>query len=95
MFDDDGFPMGIGHGVLYNLRYPNYTYCGGAAWEQGQKLLSIWHEFHDEYGVFCIDAANFNPIPPLNNAPANWSTEDLHKKASSESSSGMEDLHTS
>jgi hypothetical protein len=70
MHDSSGFHKGVGHGVLSNIRYPTNTYCGGATPQQGQQLLAIWNQFHDNYGVFCIAAANFNSIPPLNNAPA-------------------------
>ena len=77
LYDDSGFPTGVGHGVLCNIRYPVNTYCGGATLQQGQKLLAIWVEFNDNIGVFCVEAANFNQIPPLNNAPGNWSTREL------------------
>ena len=56
-----GFPMGVGHGVLSNIRYLTHTYCGGARAQQGQQLLTIWSQFHDNYGVFCIDVTNIVP----------------------------------
>ena len=68
LYDSSGFPTGVGHGVLCNVRYPVNTNCGGATQEQGQKLLAIWAEFHDT-GVFCIDAANLIEYLP----PDNWS----------------------
>ena len=77
VYDSDGYPTGVGHGVLCNLRYPVHTYCGGANQWQGQKLLAIWNEFDDKYGVFCIDYCNFNSIPPMYTAPANWSTRHI------------------
>ena len=77
LHDSSGFPTGVGSGVLCNIRYPVNTYCGGATQEQSQKFLAIWAEFNDDTGVFCVDAANFNRILPLNNATGNWSTQDL------------------
>ena len=57
MYDDGGFPTGLGHGVLCNIQYPVNTYCSGATLSQGQKLLSIYNEFFDpNYGVFCVDS---------------------------------------
>jgi hypothetical protein len=95
MHDSSGFPTGVGHGILSNIRYPTNTYYGGATPQQGQQLLAIWSQFHDDYGVFCIVAANFNSIPPLNNAPANWSTQNLQEELeslmASNSSSDSED----
>lgn len=64
VYDSDGYPTGVGHGILCNLRYPVHTYCGGANQWQGQKLLAIWNEFDDKYGVFCIDYANFIQFLP-------------------------------
>ena len=90
LHDSSGFPTGVGHGVLCNIRYPVNTYCGGATLQQGQKLLAIWTEFNDDIGVFCVEAANFNCIFPLNNAPGNWSTrelEDMEHSCSAESES--------
>ena len=80
MHDSDGWPTGVGHGVLCNLRYTTNSYCGGATPQQGNKLLAIWNEFDDVYGIFCVAYANFNHIPSIYTAPANWSTvclEDL------------------
>lgn len=77
LYDSSGFPTGVGHGVLCNIRYPIHTYCGGATLQQGQKLLAIWTQFNDDIGIFCIDAVAFNRIHTLNNAPGNWSTQDL------------------
>lgn len=98
MHDSSGFPTGVGHGVLCNIiryiRYSTHTYCGGATPQQGEQSLAIWSQFHDDYGVFCIAAANFNSITPLNNAPANWFTRDLQHLESfvaSNSSSDSED----
>ena len=92
MHDSSGFPTGVGHGVLCNIRYPTHTYCGGATPQQGQQLLAIWNQFHDDYGVFCIAAANFNSISPLNNAPGNWSTRDFESSMANDiSSSDSED----
>ena len=91
MYDSSGFPTGVGHGVLCNIRYPTHTYCGGATPQQGEQLLAIWNQFHDDYGVFCIDAANFNSIPPLNNAPGNWSTRELQEVESSMADSSNSD----
>ena len=87
LYDSSGFPTGVGHGVLCNVRYPVNTYCGGATLQQGQKLLAIWNEFHDDYGVFCVDAANFNHIRPLNNAPGNWSIQELGPEEDSDDES--------
>ena len=77
LHDSSGFPTGIGNGVLSNIRYPVHTFCGGATLQQGKKLLAIWTQFNDDVGVFCVDAANFNHIHVLNNAPGNWSTQHL------------------
>ena len=78
-YDSDVFPLKVGKGILYNLRYPNHTYCGEATYQRGQKLLAIWNEFHDEYVFFCIDYANFNSIPPIYTALANWSIRRLQE----------------
>ena len=62
MYDSSGFPTGVGHGVLCNIRYPTHTYCGGTTTQQGEQLLAIWSQFHDDYGIFCIAAANLIPF---------------------------------
>ena len=74
--------------LLPHFLYPVDTFCGGATLSQGQKLLSI---YKDPYGVFCIDSAMWDPISPLNNAPANWLSADLHDRESTGSSSDTED----
>jgi hypothetical protein len=78
MYSADGCPIGVGHGILCNIRYPVNTYCGGANQCQGQKLKAIWDKFDDEYGIFCIDYTSFNAILPMYTAPANWSTVRVH-----------------
>ena len=74
-------------GFLCNLRYPTHTHFGGATPEQGRELYyEIWRNYDDEYGVFIADYSNCNPILPINNAPGNWSTQDLIQDATSEGS---------
>lgn len=80
-------------GYLCNVRYPTHTHFGAATPEQGRKLFyEIWQSFSDEYGVFTIDYANWNRILPLNNAPGNWTTQQLSESdtMSHESSSTPE-----
>ena len=71
--------------VIYGILYTHTV--GGATLSQGQKLLSICNEFFDPHGVFCIDSAMWDPISPLNSAPANWSLADVYDKESTGSSS--------
>ena len=64
-------------GFLSNLRYPAHTHSAATP-EQGRKLYyEIWQTFGDEYGVFTVDYSNWNTILPINNAPGNWSMQDL------------------
>ena len=80
MDSDCEYPERKTHGYLCNLRYPTHTHFGAATPEQGRSLYyEIWQSFNDQYGVFTTDYSNWNTILPLNNAPGNWSTQELRE----------------
>ena len=80
MDNDSEYPERKTHGYLCNLRYPTHTHFGAATPEQGRSLYyEIWQSFNDQYGVFTTDYSNWNTILPLNNAPGNWSTQELRE----------------
>jgi hypothetical protein len=91
MYSTDGYPLGVGHGILCKIRYSVNTYCGGANQCQGQKLKAIWDKFDDEYGIFCIDYTSFNAIIPMYTAPANWSTVRVHNSRDGSSDSDSDE----
>ena len=64
MYDDSGFPTGVGHGVLCNIRDPVDTYCGGA-----KSCPSIMNCLILMVCFVLIQQLMWDPISPLNNAP--------------------------
>ena len=76
---------------------PPPTVHGGATLQQGEQLLAIWNQFHDDYGVFCITAANFNSIVLLLTMPQQTGLleiyiQHLEPSMATNSSSDSEDM---
>ena len=64
-------------GCLSNLSYPAHTHSAATPEQRRKLYYDIWQSSGDEYGVFTVDYSNWNTILPINNAPGNWSMQDL------------------